>query len=303
MSKHAPKPPEPLQADHVTARVIREEIWEPPNLQNDWRVFAVVGRENSGKSMTCASILKAVDPDFDANRTHFEPVPFLEDISRELDKPGVAMMGDEVGAAFGNRTWHDREQIEANQALQTARDYNRIIGLTAPRFEEIDSQLRGRVHALLEAVKKKEGHWVEVKWKRIDPSRSGQNKIYKKYPKKYLQKRQQKVERLKIGPPPDDYIDEYLPKKSKFQNELFDRVIDRFSEESDGREVELESPRQIASHLLARDDLEEFIAEYRDRTYIDQDLVAVEYDIGDRKAKKVKKAVEKEVDVDDYTSE
>lgn len=297
MSTQATKPPKPLRSEDLTTRIVREEIWKPANLQNDWRTFAVVGRESSGKSLTCASILSAVDPTFGVDNAHFRAVPFLQDVADEAGQPGQALMSDESGVAFGNRTWHDREQIEANQALQTARDGNKIIGITAPRLEEIDSQLQGRLHHLLECVRKKDGEWVEVKWKKMDPSRSGQGTIYKKYPRRTINGRKCRVTRLKIGPPPDQFIQSYQEKKAEWKEGLYDRVIANFQEQEEEEEPDL-SPKDIVSDILENDKLDDYISSYNNREFIDNDLIAADYEIGDRRSKKVKKLLGREVDGD-----
>lgn len=298
MSTQRPKPPAPLQAETVPATIIRDHIWAPANLQDNWRMFAVVGREGTGKSLTCASILKAVDPAFGVEDTHFDPVPFLEDVGRELDERGNAVMSDESGVGFGNRTWHDREQVEANQALQTARDYNRVIGLTLPRIEELDKQLRGRLHHLIETIQKKDGEYVRVKWKTLSPSRSGQDKIYQGYDTRRIEGRVQEVKTLTIGPPPEGYIDTYQQKKAEWKEELFGRVIDRY-EEGEGDEAEEKSTKEIAEEIV-EECLDEYIADNHGQTYIDKQLIGADYDLGHRRSKQVKKLIEREVDVDAF---
>lgn len=296
MSKADQQLPAPLRAETLTAQLIRDQLYEPAVYENDWRMFVIVGRENSGKSLTCASILKACDPTFSIEHTHFNPVPFLEDLGEEYDVPGRAMMGDEVGVAFGNRTWHDREQIEANQYLQTARDYNRIIGMTVPRLEELDSQLEGRIHLLLEAVRKKDGEWVEVKWKECDPTRSGEGKVYKKYPRTMLDGRKHRIERVRIGMPPQPYMVDYFPKKAKFKSGLKDRVIDRYREAEDDR-AGGPDPIEIAEEVM-ESGVEQYISESPAGEYFDRGLVELDYGIGEGRSNKVKKHVVRELDLD-----
>lgn len=296
-SAERPTPPEPLQADHVTAQLIRDRIWRPAKLENDWRAFAIVGREGSGKSLTCASILSAVDPSFGVENIHFDPVPFLEDIGDDPDRPGLAVMSDETGVGFGNRTWHDREQVEANQALQTARDWNRVVGLTAPRLEEIDSQLRGRLHMIIETVGKRDGEWVEVKVKHLRPTRTGQGKMLTPFPRKSVDNRVRKITRLKIGPPPDSLIEAYEEKKRAWKEDLFDRVIDRYEDERTD-EPDDRTPRELSEEILDDDALESFIGDNHGQKYIDRSKIAATYGIGDSRAKKVKALLQDEVDAD-----
>lgn len=289
--------PQPLQAEHVSAKVIREDIWRPAVRNNDWSVFVVVGREGSGKSQTAASILKAADPSFSVDHAHFDPVPFLKDVADEEQSPGTGIMGDEVGVAFGKRTWHDREQIEANQALQTARDGNKIIGLTLPRLEELDSQLVGRVHVLVEVLGTTEDddHAI-VKWKRISPSRDGRGETRTKFPRMKINGLPRRVTKLRIGPPPQDFVEPYQEKKQRWKDELYGNVISQFEDEDEDGAGALESPQDIVADIIDRDGIEEYLGQNGEQRYLSTDGIAYDYDIGDSKAKKVKKGLFKEVD-------
>lgn len=299
MSTKNPTPcPPPIRGDKWTQRLIRDYIWKPAVRQNDWTAFAVVGREGSGKSLTTASILQACDPTFNVDRTHFEPVPFLKDIADGPDRPGVSVMGDEFGVGFGKRTWHDREQIEANQALQTARDDNRIVGVTVPRLEELDSQLQGRLHLFLETTQKNPENYVELKFKVIDPSRDGANKEYKKGPKYHIGD-DYKIPKIRIGMPDSDYVAAYEEKKAAFKGELYDRVIERFEgafeEEENGDEPT--SPKDIAERISAEDKVDQFIGKHGQtgRKFVNKDLLRAEYELSHSDAKAVKAYLEKSV--------
>lgn len=288
-----PTPPEPLQADTITARILRDHLWRPPNLNDDWRVFAIVGRENTGKSLTCASILAAVDPEFSIDNMHFDPVPFLEDIGTEMATPGRAMMSDETGVGFGNRTWHDREQVEANQYLQTARRHNRIVGMTAPRLEEIDKQLRGRMHVLFETVSKRDGEYVSLKVKLLNPTRTGEDVIRTPFPRKRVDGRVQRVKQIKVGPPPAKIIKPYEEKKATWQADLKDRVIESY--EDDEEEAEQLSPKDIAEKIKDDHGIEQFVGDNHGQKYIDKNKIAAEFGIGHRGAGQVKSLLKDEV--------
>lgn len=284
--------PPALRGDDLSTTMIRETIWRPAARENDWRVFAIVGPEGSGKSLTACSILRACDPTFEVDNAHFDPVPLLQDIGRDLERPGVAAMSDESGVAFGNRTWHDREQIEANQYLQTARDHNRIIGLTVPRLEEIDKQLQGRVHILAEVVGRRDGEWVELKWKMLDPSRSGEDKIYKKYFKRDLGGRRQRVTRIKVGPPPEEIGRPYQEKKARWKADLRDRVLGQF-EDDDEDEV---TPADVAEDILDNEGAEMYVKDNNGQKYLDKALLVGRYDLSQNESKAVKSLLLEEVD-------
>lgn len=301
VSKHAERQsgkakevPPALRGDDLTSEIVRETIWRPAARENDWRVFVIVGREGSGKSLTAASILRACDPTFTVENAHFEPVPFLKDIGRELGRPGVAAMSDESGVAFGNRTWHDRSQVEANQYLQTARDHNRIVGLTAPRLEEIDKQLRGRIHLVLETQQMRKGEWVEVKWKMVDPSRTGESQIYKKYPRLERGGRREKVTRVRVGPPPAELAEPYQEKKAAWKQDLKDRVVEQFADEEEQEEDM--TPAEIAEDIKADGEVEDYISKNGSQRYIDRSLIIARYNVSEKVSKAVKSLLRTEIE-------
>lgn len=287
--------PEKIDGDSVVEQVIREYLWRPAARQNDWRAFLIVGREGTGKSLTCARVLRCCDPTFGVDRTHFRPLNFWDDISRDYDVSGKGCMLDEAGVAFGNRTWHDREQVKANQTLQTARDDNRIIGLTLPRMGELDVQLKGRLHMVFKTVGMREGEWVKVKPYIVDPTRLGQKEEYEKHPKLEINGQLRKVESLKISPPDDEYIDRYELKKAEYKDELYTDQKDRHRDQKE--EDELTDPKEIAGDIIDSGRVEEFISDNHGQQYIDRQLIELEYGVGRRVGKKTKKALEQEVEV------
>lgn len=56
----------------------------------------------------------------------------------------------------------------------------------------------------------------------------------------------------------------------------------------------LSDPQEIADAILTEGRVSEFVSEYNGREYVDTDLVELEYDVGGRKSKKVKKLLERE---------
>lgn len=294
MSKTASRDhaPLPLRQQNLTARILYREVWRAANVEDDWFCFAVVGREGSGKSETCASILSACDPTFSTKNAHFKPHDFIDDLENKAGEAGHAVMGDEVGVWLGNRTWHDFGQIKLNKALQTARDDNCIVGLTLPRLEELDVQTEGRLHALLEMQKLKKGQYSTFKFKHFNPTRDGRNEMYKHFPREQVGGRTRRVTELKIGPPPEWFVETYKEKKDAFKQEFYDETREELTD--DDGEV---TPQDAAEEIL-NSDLDEYIKNNNGQRYLDKDLIGLDYGFGDPKAKKAKKAILREIDDD-----
>lgn len=296
-AEEKPDPPAVLQSNNLTARVLRQKLWRPANVENDWAVFVMVGREGTGKSLTTASILEKVDPSFSAERAHFDALDFLEAIESDKTSQGDAVMLDESGVSLGNRTWYDRGQIEFNQAMQTARDDNMIVGLTLPRLEELDKQFQGRIHALLETVDKVDGEYVEFKWKNVNPTRDGRDELYKWYPRMRVNGRVSRVTRLRLGPPSAALTESYQAKKAAWKKELYDSTVGTMRDDRDDGEEEL-SPKEIAEDIISEERIDEYIGDNYGQKYIQKDLIAADYGLGVGQSKQVKTVLLREVDDD-----
>jgi len=294
-----PRPPKPLTGRNLTARILRQKVWRPANAENDWCVFVIVGREGSGKSHTCLSILEKADPSFNAQRASFDPEHFLETIVDipEEQRRGKAVMLDEAGVGMGVRSWHDQGQISFNKVLQTARDDNMIIGMTLPRLKELDSQTRGRLHGFLEMRDVQPGDYATFSWKNVSPTRDERDELYKWYPRLTTGGRKRPVKKLKIGPPSDDLLRTYEQHKEEFKAELYEETI---QEMGDGDGDEDRSERDIADELIESGGWEEYVGTHNQngRTYIEDDMIAIDYDISGRKAGRVKKLLYRSEEVD-----
>jgi hypothetical protein len=289
--------PEGLRSENLTAKTLREKIWRPANQENNWRVFVIVGREGSGKSLTCASILERCDPTFTPERVHFDPMEFMETIKDPQAGAGTAAMIDEAGVGMGVRSWYEKDQILLNKALQTARDDNMIIGMTLPRVEELDSQTEGRLHYFLEMRSVAPGSHARFKFQKWDPTRDGRNKTYRENMRHTAGGRQLRVQTLGLGPPSDGFVEAYEAKKHEFKQELYDEVLDEY-EDDEADEADEMSEQELADHIK-EGGVEQFVSVHGQNgvEYIDKDLIQVEFGISNRKSKRVKKVLEADDEV------
>lgn len=292
-----PQPPGKLRGNNLTARILRQKIWRPTNVGNDWRVFCIVGREGSGKSHTALSILEKVDPSFNAERVFFDPEDLLRYINSvpKDERQGKGILLDEAGVGMGVRTWYDEDQINLNKVLQTARDDNMIVGMTLPRLEELDSQMEGRLHIYIEMTKVEPGEYAKFKFMNVNPSRGGEGEIYKWYPRMRFHGRRRRVSRCSMGPPAETVIEKYEERKSEFKADLYEDTLEGMEDESDDDW----DAKSAANDILDKDAVDEYIQTANNGKYIDKDLIALNYDLGTNHARTAKKKLLQEVDNDD----
>lgn len=288
------QPPDPLQAETVEARVIRQKIWSRMWRQNEHFMSVIVGREGSGKSYTGMKLAEVADPTFDAERVMFDPVNFLKRLQtwkENNETKGKMVVIDEAGVGVGVRTWYDKDQIRLNQVLQIIRDENMGVIFTLPRLEELDSQTKGRLHAYLEMTEKKDGDWAKIKWLDWDPTRDGRDKIYREYPEFTVNGVKRTIKRLCVSPPSAEITDAYEERKSEFQEREYQGAIDEMEEGVDDEQSVKEIAMEVADGAT-----EQFVSRHSQngRPYINKDLLRAEYDLSHSDASGVKSLLERQ---------
>ena len=292
------KPPEQLQPPFKRPEPeILRGVWDRLNVNNQHFMCAIVGEEGSGKSLTGIRIASELDPDFNADKVHFEPDNFLERLRDETFTPGDVYVLDEAGVSLGVRTWHDEAQIQVNKAFQLIRSHNIGLIFTLPRLSELDSQTQGRLQAFFEITTRKDDY-VVGKWKNVDPDRTGSGTDYQPFERLERNGCKLRVTSIAFGPPTGEFVDEYHQRKKKHQKETYDKAISAIRGEKREEEERELNAQQIADMIL-EDGPEDYIADNYGQKYIDRDLISVDYGIGEAKTRRVKKVLQREGVLDD----
>ncbi len=148
-------PPDPLRVpNHHHAPWLLRRIWDRLHTDDGYFMGVIVGREGSGKSHTALKIASTIDSEFSADRVIFDVSELLQDLKEGDDDPGSFYVLDEAGVQLGRRTWQERGQVLANQALQLIRNHNLGLIFTLPRLGELDSQAQGRLQAFYEITER-----------------------------------------------------------------------------------------------------------------------------------------------------
>jgi len=295
-------PPERLRKpneNHVPWLLRR--IWDRINRKNEHFMGVLVGREGSGKSHTALRIADEIDPTFSHERVIFDVAELLEVLKDGEHEPGDWYVLDEAGVQLGRRTWQDRSQVLANQALQLIRDHNLGLLFTLPRLSEFDSQAEGRLQAAFEITNKKDGEFVEGKWKFFDPDRMDDSgTIYKKYPRRIQHGKKKRIRKLRFKPPRQDLIEPYEERKSTFQEEFYQETIDSIrGNDGDDSEDDSRDIKQVAMDVVQDDDgFQKYVSKHNQTKvpYINKQVIRVEQDLSHGDATAVKGVLENRFD-------
>lgn len=292
-------PPEHLQGrneGHVPWLLRR--IWDKVNRKNEHFMGCIVGEEGSGKSLTAIRIAEEVDPTFSADRVIFDVIELLKILRDGDHEPGQFYVLDEAGVQLGNRTWQDRSQILANQALQLIRDHNLGLLFTIPRLSEMDSQSEGRIQAVLELTDKEDGEYVAGKWFFRDPDRrNNSGKVYEWMPRRYVDGRMVKIKEVAFRPPSPELVEPYEAAKDEFQEDFYTKTIEHAEGDDTDDEDENMQPSEVAEEV-AGDRLEDFVSIHgqHNTPYLDKELIRIEYGLSHADANAVKSLAKKQLD-------
>jgi len=303
MASTQPSPPDRLRKpnDNNTLWLLRR-VWDRVNQDNEHFMACIVGREGSGKSYTALKLADMLDPSFNADRVIFDVKELLKVLKEGEHEPGNFYVLDEAGVSLGRRTWQDRAQILANQALQLIRSHNLGLIFTLPRLSELDSQTEARLQAVLEVVKKVPDEYVSVKWKFIDPDRidsSGNN--LKKYPRRARAGHRRRVTRNKFAPPTNtEVVEDYEERKRDFQDGVYQETIDALEDNDDGDEEDELTINDLAEKI-AKDGIGAVVSAHGNTgdPYVDHQLIRANYDVTHHDAKATKKLLEKQNELSD----
>ncbi len=306
MSVHK-SPPERLQKPNEghTPWLLRR-VWDRVNKKNEHFMATIVGREGSGKSYTAIKIANSVDESFNADRIIFDVKDLLEILKNGEHEPGQFYVLDEAGVSLGRRTWQDRAQILANQALQLIRSHNLGLIFTLPRLSELDSQTEGRLQAVLEITEKVPNQYIKLKWKFIDPDRVGSTgNILKKYPRRRQNGSVIRVKRNTFAPPEDEeLVENYEARKEEFQEGVYEETIQELEDGTDDGDGDGEDGEKGVKEIamdIADGKMDLVVSEHGQtgEPYINDKLIRAQFDTSHDDAKAIKALLEKQVELSD----
>ncbi|RYJ13581.1 hypothetical protein ELS19_06170 [Halogeometricum borinquense] len=282
-----PKPPASVRDNPV----LRVKAWNKMNIHDDNWMAAVVGETGSGKSWAALRIAEVLDPNFGIDQVAFSVEEFLRLVIDDSYNRGSIIVFEEASVGANAQEWYTKGNKVLGRVLDTWRHQNRGAIFTLPAFGQLTKNARGRMSALIQMQAKFEDEgYTTAKYKWIDQD-TDTGKLYKKYPriggKKY--------KHLKVTKPSRELREAYEKKKEQFTNELNKELLEELIEEKeDAEESEDDDPHAIAEEIVSNNKLPEFIGDNHGQKYIDKDLIALEYDVGMRRAKQIKKLIQRE---------
>lgn len=283
--------------DELQGRPLLQKIWKRMHRRNRNYMGAMVGPTGSGKSWAALRMAELIDPDFTVDQVAFSVGEFVE-LVNEDHPPGSVIVMDEAGVSMDSHTWYNSDQIQLGHILETWRHQNRAAIFTLPDFSGLQKSARGRMHALMETwgINYQEG-MSRLRYRYIQQN-PAEGDIYKKYHRFTNDIGVEEVCKfLYLKTPSRSLRRKYDNRKESYTEELNQQIQDSLGDAEEPAETD---PMAVAEEIIDSGDLDTYVSQHpvNKSRYIDADLLEVDQGLSARKAKQVKKLIEREVDLD-----
>lgn len=281
----------PPRPDNV---ILERDAWAKMWLENNNTLWTFVGDTGDGKSYATLRSGEVIDPNFSIENVAFNIVEFLELVMDDSYGQGSVIALEEGSVEASAYDWHSASNRVFAKILDTWRHQNRMGMINLPNFQALEKGARRRTKAIVEmqyAVPWKE--YSQAKYKRVHYNNVTDNFTT---PFPTIDHKVRKFIRFKM--PSEDLREAYEKKKSEYTENLNEELLQELLEAGEKGEGEDMKPAEIAEEIVGNNELEDYISDNNGQEYIDRGLIELDYDIGERKGKKVKKALQREIERD-----
>jgi hypothetical protein len=279
--------------------ILDRYVWGPMHRRNDNWMGAFVGETGKGKSYAALRTCEVVDPDFSVDHICFGVGEFLERVATEA-APGDMTMFEEASVEADSSQYMSVANRAIRYVSETWRHQRRGVAFTLPAFGRLDSGVRGRLTNLIQLDSKNEKAGYTLARFKILQQDSMSGEIYQHYPR--IDGVQHK--RLKFRKPSEQLLEQYEQRKESYTKELNAGLLEEYLEKyakdkpGDPEDGTPSEPKEIVDDILDGPGVDGYLADNYGQQYIDRDLIELDYEIGARKSKKVKKLLQQVSDVD-----
>lgn len=263
-------------------------------------IFVCTGPPGSGKSWACISIAELVDPNFSIENitTPLDDekglIPLL---NSEKFKRGDAIVMEEAGVDLSAKEWQSFINKAVNKVLQTFRWEGIALLMNVPVDAFVDKWARVLWQGYGEMVYVNEESGISL-MKFFDMSYSGRYQtIFYKYPYKVINGRWVQQRSFAIPKPSDDLLMEYEPLHKRFKKNIrkdLGEELKKRKEKQLEKELKKRMPVDVETCVKSvLDDKGTYLNTYKQRTFLDADLIRDKFNCTKAEARIIKKRGEK----------
>jgi len=274
--------------------VIRRKIWDRVHRDDKNYMCIVCGETGGGKSEFGLRLCEILDPDFSVDQVAFELDEFMRLVEDRSYAEGSAILFDEVGVALDAATHYDENQLKINRILQTWREQNRILVMTAPHIHLIQKKSRGLLHGQFDMKGIDREYHMSTAFYRGFSQDTDSGEVWKQNPRlrdpdDHQRKQFQTVSLFKPSP---DLVEPYQDKKVAFNDNLNEQVREEVSPD-DGDAME---PKDVAM-AIADGNLDQYVSvnKQNKKGFINARLIRSDFGLSQNDAKAVKDLLQRQL--------
>lgn len=274
--------------------ILRRKVWDRVHRDDKNYMCIVCGETGSGKSEFGLRLCEVLDPNFSADQVAFTLEKFMELVEDRSYSEGSAILFDEVGVALDAATHYDENQLKINRILQTWREQNRILVMTAPHIHLIQKKSRGLLHGQFDMKGINHDFQMSTAFYRNFSQNTDDGEVWKKNPRlrdpeDHQTKQFQTVSLFKPSP---EVVDPYQERKISFNDELNQQVREEVTPEVE----DAMEPKDVAMAIVDGQ-LEQYVSVHSQnkKAYINSNLIRSDFGISQNDAKAVKDLLQRQL--------
>lgn len=281
----------PQRPDNV---ILKHLAWAPMWIEDSNVVLTVVGDPGDGKSWASLKIGEAIHPEFSIDHVAFDIIDFMRKVTDDSFGQGEPIVLEEGSIEASAYDWHSISNSVFRKVLDTWRHQNRMAVINLPNFQALEKGARRRTDGIVEMQHAKPWKgYSQAKFKEVNYNNITDNFTT---PFPILEGMQRKI--IRFTEPTDSLKEEYEERKEAYSRELNQELLEELLEEKQETEKSNRSVEDIADKIIENEGVGAYIEDNHGNEYVDRDLIEIEYGIGDRKSKKVKKLLVQKEDLD-----
>jgi hypothetical protein len=275
--------------------ILEKFAWRKLWVEDNNALWAVVGDTGDGKSYASLRLGEVLDPNFTIDNVAFNIVEFIEKAYDDSFGRGSVIILEEGSVEASALEWHSKSNRIFSKILDIWRHQNRMGIINLPNFQALEKGARRRTTGIVKMQ-------YAVPWKPYSQgvfyhSRFG--KVEDRFTTPIPVIRGKKRKHIRFKYPSEELVEAFEERSSESKEDTAKELLNELiAEQEDANSDEPDSPAEIADQIIADGNIEHYVKDNYGRKYIDRSLIGVEYDIGDRKAKRVKAKLKEEYDED-----
>jgi len=281
----APDPPE--------NPILKSRAWRKMWLEDSNALWVIVGDTGDGKSLASVRLGEKIDPNFSVEDNVAKNIVDFIRMATDKDNygQGSVIVLEEASVEASSLDWHNKSNRIFAKILDTWRHQNRMGIINLPNFMALDKGARRRTKAIIKMQFAKP--WLDYSQGKFYDSQYENVEDNFTTPFPIIDGRKRKYIRFKL--PSQDLVDAYEAQKTDYTDELNERLLSELLEEQEDAQDDM-GPKDIAGEIVSENRVDQYISSNNGQQYLDRGLIELDYEIGERTGKKVKKAIQQQID-------